>query len=342
MRHAGTLALAPAPPPPVSHAPPSSLRRYKKEPNKAHKHGGVRIFGRRFEPRLCGYRCKPRAVKKTIPARFKSLPAPLVFPNLPTLATSLLASGLVQGSAAVLSASDSNPGMAAVAVITLLYLAVFLALSVTAIVRFHLARSGTWRARPPPAARRPSEVVKEVEDPAHKLLSAALVQLGRAGVDRERGEFEKAEADTDEPERTQRLLNAPLQWFRRRPGDTIDANSVLWLNRATGSSWFGMLHEPSSLFVQLLLQALAGVGDGLAAGSAAAWAQASTICALQISFGLTLLLVAPGADRIDNAVTAGQFFMEGLQTLMLLVGGTHAAGSAEAASLQESAFTCGL
>ena len=52
--------------------------------------------------------------------------------------------------------------------------------------------------------------------------------------------------------------------------------------------------------------------------SAAAHAQCYLTFALQVSFGLAMLLLTPGADRLDNHVTALQFLLEGTQTLLLI------------------------
>ena len=53
------------------------------------------------------------------------------------------------------------------------------------------------------------------------------------------------------------LSHSPLGLFRTFAADTIDGNSVLWFSRATGAGgWFGLLHEPLGLLVQIVLQVL--------------------------------------------------------------------------------------
>ena len=96
------------------------------------------------------------------------------------------------------------------------------------------------------------------------------------------------------------------------------------------------------------MQVLAGLGDALIPGGPAAYTQAALICSLQLGFCAALLWRVPGNDRLDNLVTAGQFGMEGVQTLLLLgASAAETAGLAYAtaqriASVQRWAFYFGV
>lgn len=60
---------------------------------------------------------------------------------------------------------------------------------------------------------------------------------------------------------------------------------------------------------------------------------------LQLGFGFALLLLVPGADRLENHAIALQFVLEGAQTFVLVFAGL---GGEERASAQAAAFALGV
>lgn len=163
------------------------------------------------------------------PSRFRPLPAAVVFPNLQTVVCVLLSSGLVYACTAVIAeAAGAYVGLAAV---VLLLVLAFFAAALAALIRGRTAARNAWAPVETPAS------ADEVEDPLYRAASRALGACRRPMRQREQGVFVKDERDSAEPERTERLLASPLRWFRGNAADFIDANSVFWLNRATGHSW---------------------------------------------------------------------------------------------------------
>ena len=258
-------------------------------------------------------------------ARFHALPSIFVFPNLLSIGFALLASGLIAAAAGLLIAGaglqlphherlwvDILVGSLVAAAVV-----IWLGATVWIILSFHRAQkqAGVWAG-----LRRPGSF-SGVSDPLFRLVSRLIGLCGVRPFERAKGGFERSEEERLEPARTERLLRSPFAMRRRVTADVVDANGIFWLAKATGDNWFGVLMQPSVLLVQISLQALAGIGPSLARGysSASAFAQAGTICGVQLGFGLLLFVLVPMNDRFENHVVAAQFTLEGIGTLMLIV-----------------------
>lgn len=259
---------------------------------------------------------------KTLP-KFRAFPALFVYPNIVSVAFALLASGLVAASTALLISDPFAPESYAtrlgLAVAILVLVVVYLAVSFAILIRFKLLQA-EWQPYDEPAEP------EAVGDPLFKLISKALRRCcrccgGPKPFDRAKGKFVKPEEEQQEPERTERLLAHPFTLRNKHASDTVEGNSVLWLAKATGRTWSGVLMQPSLMAVQVSLQALAGVGPALGLGSLEALVQSSVICGLQLMFALLVFLFRPGNDRFENTVIACQFLLEGIGTLALVLAG---------------------
>ena len=89
----------------------------------------------------------------------------------------------------------------------------------------------------------------DIEDPMMRLISWVRHGFGASAVGRNPGEFSKPEADTAEPERTERLLASPFTLFHSNAGDAYDALCLFLLSRSTGKSRVGIFYDFSCYLV---------------------------------------------------------------------------------------------
>jgi hypothetical protein len=265
------------------------------------------------------------AMGKGIP--FRPLPGVFVFPNMQNLVMSVFITGLVGKSIELLL--DTNitcsiaqcrwPGLIILAVVGLFFLSGFVTL--LHFWWYYSADSWEWFE--------PADL-SEVDDPAYWLVSKIRLSCcpqrlrGKKFnlVGRVRGDWTKPEEDVVEPDRTERLLAHPVVLLRPRPGDAIDGNKMLWLNRASGSYGIsGVLYEWLLLLIQLSIAILTGIGPGIEPGSPEADAQMFAVICLQYGIAVYTMFGGPSADRIDNFVITAQYLTEGTCTLLLLVSG---------------------
>ena len=168
-------------------------------------------------------------------------------PHHPTL--SLLSSGLVSAAFEILATEADCPSCVAAAALTLAAVGSFVALSLAVLLHFNRAQHSRklWRPRAPTS-------LAQVSDPLSRLQSWLRLKCGRPPVDRERGAFRRPRADLSEPGRTRRILSHPLTVFHHAsPADTIDGNSLLFLNRATGVNAFGKVRHEASPSLTIIL-----------------------------------------------------------------------------------------
>ncbi len=199
--------------------------------------------------------------------KFRPLPGIFVFPSLMLLIFSLLITGLVSKSIALLvdpSATCTFSQCRWPGALILVGVGLFMLWGFLMLLHFwwyHYATTWEWLE---------PEKLSEVTDPLYLLVSKIRLRCGRdrktivvdedlrdplywlitkvtgvrcCGVrkefvvmDRVRGHWALSDDDTAEPERTERLLAQPMMFFRSRPGDALDAMKMLWLNRASGSN----------------------------------------------------------------------------------------------------------
>jgi len=283
--------------------------------------------------------------------KFRPLPGIFVFPSVMLLIFSLLITGLVSKSIALLvdpSATCTFSQCRWPGALILVGVGLFMLWGFLMLLHFwwyHYATTWEWLE---------PEKLSEVTDPLYLLVSKIRLRCGRdrktivvdedlrdplywlitkvtgvrcCGVrkefvvmDRVRGHWALSDDDTAEPERTERLLAQPMMFFRSRPGDALDAMKMLWLNRASGSNGvFGVFYEWNLMMVQLSIAALTGIGPALEPGSDPAAAQMYTVLVLQYGVALYLIMGGPSSDRIDNLVMSSMYLVEGTCTLLLLL-----------------------
>jgi hypothetical protein len=283
--------------------------------------------------------------------KFRPLPGIFVFPSVMLLIFSLLITGLVSKSIALLvdpSATCTFSQCRWPGALILVGVGLFMLWGFLMLLHFwwyHYATTWEWLE---------PEKLSEVTDPLYLLVSKIRLRCCRGrktivvdedlcdplywlitkvtgvrccGVrkefvvmDRVRGHWALSDDDTAEPERTERLLAQPMMFFRSRPGDALDAMKMLWLNRASGSNGvFGVFYEWNLMMVQLSIAALTGIGPALEPGSDPAAAQMYTVLVLQYGVALYLIMGGPSSDRIDNLVMSSMYLVEGTCTLLLLL-----------------------
>ena len=283
--------------------------------------------------------------------KFRPLPGIFVFPSVMLLIFSLLITGLVSKSIALLvdpSATCTFSQCRWPGALILVGVGLFMLWGFLMLLHFwwyHYATTWEWLE---------PEKLSEVTDPLYLLVSKIRLRCCRdrkkivvdedlcdplfwlitlvtgvrcCGVrkefvvmDRVRGNWALSDDDIAEPERTERLLAQPMMFFRSRPGDALDAMKMLWLNRASGSNGvFGVFYEWNLMMVQLSIAALTGIGPALEPGSDPAAAQMYTVLVLQYGVALYLIMGGPSSDRIDNLVMSSMYLVEGTCTLLLLL-----------------------
>ena len=153
--------------------------------------------------------------------------------------------------------------------------------------------------------------------------SSALDQLASRGYrDRKSGTFAPPEADSKEPERTERLLAAPFAIRRQRVGDAWQALEGFLLFRVNGTTRLALGYRVLVLAVNMGFGALSGLKPLLPEGSALATAQVAVVLSLQLTMSCVCFCVLPDADRIVSRFAGTQFLFEGLSTASLLAAET--------------------
>jgi hypothetical protein len=141
-------------------------------------------------------------------------------------------------------------------------------------------------------------------------------------MDRDRGEYVRADEEVDEPARTERLLQNPWLLLRTTATDMLDTHRLVFMNRASGPALTGLLYDYALFAVQLVIGVLYGLGPALTAGSSWARAQAVAVLCCQCGAGMYVLGLGLSADRIENTVTGWQHVAEGLSTAVLAAEGS--------------------
>ena len=263
-------------------------------------------------------------------AEFKSFPGALVFPGILMLGVNFFLNGLIEPSIMLASFPPDQDmcGSAcmvpAVIVLTLMFL--YVLLTFVLLLSFHRSgfRAATWQDA------EEIESPSDVEDPLYRAVSKIRLRLCAPGrkftiMDRPRGEFVRPEEDQEEPARTERLLRRPMALFRTRPADSLDALKLAWFQRANGNGFSGIAYDLVAVLAGLTVAGMNGAGSNIEPGSPYATAQVLVVFGVQIGTALFVAVVKPSADRFDNWLTFGQFFTEGTQTGVLLLGATLAA-----------------
>ena len=282
-------------------------------------------------------------------ATFRSMPGSLVFPGLLCLGINFFLNGLIEPCITLVSfpadldTCGSECMVPAVTVLTLL--ALYLLTTFAMLLHFHRSgyREETWEDAEEP------EDPNDVEDPLYRFISKVRVRFCVPErkfniMDRPRGEFVRPEDDEVEPARTERLLRYPLSLFRSRPADALDALKLAWFQRANGSGFVGVSYDLIAVLAGLAVAGLNGAGKNIEPGSQYANAQVLAVFSVQMGTSLYVSVVKPSADRIDNWLTCAQFFVEGSQTGVLLLGAFLAAdGDLEGSTTcQTAGFWFGL
>ena len=259
-------------------------------------------------------------------AKFVGLPGIFVFPGVLFLGVNLFLTGFFESAVYLVSvpASDDQCGTRCMAwAVPVLSLSVlYVCLVFAMLLHFHKSRhsAATWQTAEEP------ETPEGVVDPLYRLISKIRTRICRKRLsfnvmDRARGEFCRPADDEEEPQRTERLLRRPLSLFRSRPADSLDALKLAWFGRANGSHFVGISYELVALAASLAIGGLNGFGSHIEFGSRVATLQVAAVLTIQYATALYAAVGKPSADRIDNLLTVFQFFVEGTQTLVLLLGG---------------------
>jgi len=277
-------------------------------------------------------------------AKFRPLPGAFVFPSLFMLAANFFLTRLIFSSVFIVAYNGPDQCGAeckvpALALLTLISLYLMTALALLLHFSFTY-RKQAWQ----PAI--PADTPNGVEDPMYRLISRIRVRICRSGrkftiMDRSRGEWVHDDDEVVEPDRTERLLARPFHIFRSKGSDALDALRLTWFPRASGNSFVGVSYDLLALTVQLTVAALNGYGQTLNPQDSKAPAVILTVLTAQFSAALYIFSLGPSADRIDNALTGCQFFVEGCQTLTLFM--VQSAETEErAVALMFTAFLLGL
>jgi hypothetical protein len=173
--------------------------------------------------------------------------------------------------------------------------------------------------------RRSKAEVKEHSDVADPILRAVNYirrrtsrSSGAAPLDRFVGEFKKPTAETSEPWRTERLLNAPFTLFHTTASDAYDSISLFCLLRSTHMGCVSIHYDVIFLIVSQCLAVALGM-QSFATKHNAEQEQGLVVVSLQIGLSLFILLLRPSIDRLENMSSGAQLATEGLGTLLLLM-----------------------
>ena len=267
--------------------------------------------------------------RKQQPLDFKPLPGVLAWPNLERSLTIFFIAGIVQAAASVLGAyvSDTieSPALVAWAIVIILVCFAWLLVEAWLVRQFHLrygspkVADSMWIKAEKVAHR------SDVDDPLIALLS-------RCGCIRPslrfRGCYEPPEADTEEPDRTERAMKGgPVQSFmfmthrkKQLPGDIHASMMSSWLADVSAKRG-GAHYQYMKAFVQALSGFVVGIGFDAAPDSARAHFQALGAMALQFAFAGWILAGRPAGDRIEGWVTALEAILCGGSIFLLYIGG---------------------
>ena len=180
-------------------------------------------------------------------------------------------------------------------------------------------RAITWKP-----ARAPEDL-SGIPDPLFRLYSFAkslcsgnVVSL----ISRPRGKFVKPPGDNDEPARTERLLTWSFSPVKQRGGDYMDAFGFAVMPRASGVRFYTTSFDAVVFSTAFLITILTAMGRTWEPGSAASIAQLTLIFVLQFLVVIYALFGRVTADRLEAALTVGQFLMESTASLALLLATT--------------------
>ena len=200
------------------------------------------------------------------------------------------------------------------------FVGAFLVLVLTLLAHFHVHhRDASWKVA------EEAETPNDVEDPLFRLVSRVRVRVLPKGrpfnvMDRPRGEWTKPAKYIIEPSRTRRLLRQPLRLFRDNPADALDVLKLTWFTRANGGTFAGVAYDLIALVLSVVVGILNGLGATIEPSSNVATAQVVAVMSMQYAGCLYTFMLSPSADRIDQLIQGIQFFVEGSQTAVLLVG----------------------
>ena len=281
---------------------------------------------------------------KEMPSGFRPLPAALIWPNVEVMIFVFFTAGVVESSAAILSATGPNGEMDDVFFISLAAICVsiiflFLTHELCRIRRFYRAHSSTlWT---------PSPVLKdwsEVDDPLMRLL--ARLHLIRPRM-RYRGSYDPPEEDVEEPARSQRSLQVgealSMRSHKEHPGDVFGKLSGYWL-ADVGGGRRGAAYHISKASTQAMVALFTGLGATAAAlrsegketkGLDPGLIFAVVVSSLQILLGLFFLLCGPSGDRIEGAATGLEFVLFGIASAVSYAAG----GAGDSPGLQQASTT---
>ena len=281
--------------------------------------------------------------------KFRALPGFLVPPGAVILVANFFMTGVTEGATGV-AMEGGDCGFACIwpAIIALALLAAYLVFGLAMILNFYYRLDSLWEPEDPP------DDPDEVEDPLYRWISKVRKHVSNrfawtrhvfgdyVVMTRDRGEFVRRQEDMMEPDRTERLLLNPFNMFPDRPSDAYDGLKINWLHRASGDQLGHIMFNYAAYLTQLLIAAFAGIGPYLTPRSLAARAQIVTTMGLQFGFALWAKFGGAASDRVDGNICACQFFMEGLQTALLLAADLHEPGNSAQLKLQEQAFLVAL
>ena len=152
---------------------------------------------------------------------------------------------------------------------------------------------------------------------AEARVEAARRLSERGHRDRKSGGFDVPESDTQEPERTERLLARPYRLYYGRAGDAFQAIEGFLFFRVNGSNRVGVGYRLIVIGVNMIFGLLSGLQPMLTPGSGLALMQTFLILTLQLGMSFICFCFLPDADRIISRFAGSQFLLEGLSTAAL-------------------------
>ena len=243
--------------------------------------------------------------KSAKPMKFYPFPSCLRWPTVPLYVCICCLSGLVQSAFAGFSLCGQN----IISIVPLAIVVAVLVLMWTQLVVFHYRhRQAMWC---------PDKQQQQPQPDGDKGLDRAQRRLRR--MRRQHGEFVKDKSETCEPERTERLLANPLQFFPRCAADAYESMAVTVLFRCRGDSKHAMAYHMGKLSAQLAVVALAGSGAALTEGNSAASSLATTALVVQISVFTWIVCGQPSVNRMDWLVHAASWGADSAATALLLI-----------------------
>ena len=272
-------------------------------------------------------RLKRRILLEPFKAKFYAIPGLFVFPNLYLVVLKLFVTGMTAEAVQLVLIDDEScpTECKAPAVFALILIACFLGLGWIAVTDINIRfRVKSWKRTPRPSSP------NEVGDPLFRLVSRTRVACCGSTrsftiAQRLAGKFAKPKDETNEPMRTERLLN-PSKLFvlrRKHMADTWDMYQFAYLPKGGGKNCVGPYYDIILLSIQVAFGALGGFGRMITKGTPEAFRNVALKFSLQALFCVLVLCLKPTPDKMDSFMIGSMFAMEATVTAMLFTSAVY-------------------